>query len=101
MDVLLRADSPSVELQVTIDWHQTHELLRMVCPLVRPAVRWAADTSGGVIERPAVALTPLEQARWEVPVISWLASEEAGPGGGLGVLLDGPQGAGINPLGTV
>ena len=97
MDVLLRADSPSVELQVTIDWHQTHELLRMVCPLARRAVRWAADTSGGVIERPAVALTPSEHARWEVPVISWLASEEAGPGGGLGVLLDGPQGVDAGP----
>ncbi len=102
LDVLLRADSPAVELQLTIDWRQTHELLRMVCPLVRPAVRWAADTSGGVIERPAVALTPWEHARWELPVISWLASEEAASGGGLGVLLDGPQGvdAGPNHLGV-
>ena len=101
MDVLLRADSPAVELQMTIDWHQNHELLRMVCPLSRSAVRWAADTSGGVIERPAVALTPMEQARWEVPVISWLASEATAPGGGLGVLLDGPQGvdAGAHHLG--
>ncbi len=97
MDVLLRADSPAVELQVTIDWRQTHELLRVVCPLARSAVRWAADTSGGVIERPAVALTPSEHARWEVPVISWLASEEAGPGGGLGILLDGPQGVDAGP----
>ena len=97
MDVLMRADRPAVELQVTINWRQTHELLRMVCPLVRPAVRWAADTSGGVIERPAVALTPWEHARWELPVISWLASEEAASGGGLGVLLDGPQGVDAGP----
>ncbi len=97
MDVLLRADSPAVELQLTIDWRQTHELLRLICPLARPAVRWAADTSGGVIERPAVACTPWEHARWEVPVISWLASEEHAPGGGLGVLLDGPQGVDAGP----
>ena len=97
LDVLLRADSPAVELQLTIDWRQTHELLRMVCPLARPAVRWGADTSGGVIERPAVALTPLERARWELPVISWMASQEAAPGGGLGVLLDGPQGVDAGP----
>ena len=97
MDVLLRADSPSVELQLTIDWRQAHELLRLVCPLQRPAVRWAADTSGGVIERPALACTSREQARWEVPVISWLASEEQAPGGGLGVLLDGPQGVDAGP----
>ena len=53
MDLILRADTPWLELQLTLDWHQTHELLRMVCPLAAPAVRWAADTSGGVLERPA------------------------------------------------
>ena len=92
MDVLLRADSPYLELQLTVDWRQTHELLRLSCPLARPALRWAADTSGGVISRPAIARTAWEKARWEVPVISWLASEWNAPGGGLGVLLDGPQG---------
>ena len=44
-----------------------------------PAVRWAADTSGGVIERPAQAFTPFEQERWELPVISWLAAEAEAP----------------------
>ena len=101
MELLLRADTPAVELQLTVDWRQTHELLRLLVPLARSAVRWAADTSGGVIERPAVTCTPGEHARWEVPVISWLASEAAAPGGGLGVLLDGPQGvdAGSQHLG--
>ena len=97
MDLILRADTPWLELQLTLDWHQTHELLRMVCPLAAPAVRWAADTSGGVLERPAAATTPGEQARWEVPVISWMASEAFAPGGGLGLLLDGPQGADAGP----
>ena len=97
MDVLLRADSPAVELQFTVDWRQTHELLRLNCPLATSAVRWAADTSGGVISRPSLARTPWEQARWEVPVISWLASEQEAPGGGLGVLLDGPQGVDADP----
>ena len=97
MDLILRADTPWLELQLTLDWHQTHELLRMVCPLAAPAVRWAADTSGGVLERPAAATTPGEQARWEVPVISWMASEASAPGGGLGLLLDGPQGADAGP----
>ena len=97
MDVLLRADSPAVELQLTVDWRQTHELIRLICPLARPAVRWAADTSGGVISRPTLARTAWEQARWELPVISWLASEQEAPGGGLGVLLDGPQGVDAEP----
>jgi len=45
-----------------------------------------------VIERPAEAVTAREQSRWELPVISWMAAEAAAPGGGLAVLLDGPQG---------
>ena len=92
LDLLLQADSPWIEAQLSVHWQQTHELLRLELPLKSPAVRWAADTSGGVIERPAQAFTPFEQERWEVPVISWLAAEAEAPGGGLAVLLDGPQG---------
>ena len=92
LDLRLKADTPWLELICSIDWRQTHELLRLDLPLATPAVRIAADTSGGVIERPAAPITPREKARWEVPVISWIASQSAAPGGGLAVLLDGPQG---------
>ena len=95
----LLAGSPWFELVLAIDWRQRHELLRLELPLAQPAVRWAADTSGGVLERPAAPRTPREQARWEVPAISWLAAEAAPPGGGLGVLLDGPQGVSATPAG--
>ena len=86
----LLAGSPWLELALSLDWRQRHELLRLELPLRQPADRWAADTSGGVLERPAAPVTPREQARWEVAAISWLASCAAG--GGLAVLLDGPQG---------
>jgi alpha-mannosidase len=89
--VQLRAASPWLELVLQVDWRQRHELLRLELPLAQPACRYAADTPGGVIERPAAAVNGREQARWEVPAISWLASQ-AEAGGGLAVLLDGPQG---------
>jgi alpha-mannosidase len=93
LDVQLRAASPWLELILRVDWRQRHELLRLEIPLAQDPVRYAADTSGGVLERPATPRTAREQARWEVPVISWLASQPcAGAGGGLAVLLDGPQG---------
>ena len=92
LDLRLKADTPWLELICSIDWCQTHELLRLDLPLMPPAVRIAADTSGGVIERPAEPMTAREQARWEVPVISWFASQSPAPGGGMAVLLDGPQG---------
>ncbi|MEO1002251.1 MAG: glycoside hydrolase family 38 C-terminal domain-containing protein [Cyanobacteria bacterium J06638_7] len=86
----LLAGSPWLELVLSMDWRQRHELLRLELPLAHPAARWAADTAGGVLERPAEPLTPREKARWEVAAISWLAS--CGGGGELAVLLDGPQG---------
>ena len=95
LDGRLLAGCPWLELSLAVDWRQRHELLRLELPLAQPASRWAADTSGGVIERPAEPANPREQARWEVAAVSWLASVAAGGGsrGGLAVLLDGPQGA--------
>jgi alpha-mannosidase len=90
LDLQLLAGSPWLELTLRVDWRQRHEVLRLELPLQQAAVRWAADTSGGVIERPAVAVTAREASRWEVPAISWMASQTAR--GGLAVLLDGPQG---------
>ena len=88
----LLAGSPWLELVLQVRWQQRHELLRLEVPLAQPACRWAADTSGGVIERPAIARNPREEARWEVPAISWIASVSPGGVGDLAVLLDGPQG---------
>jgi len=92
LDFLLKADCPWLEVQISVHWQQTHELLRLELPLDQPSVRWAADTSGGVLERPTQSCTPFERERWELPVISWMASEAKAPGGGMAVLLDGPQG---------
>jgi alpha-mannosidase len=97
LDGRLLADSPMLELTLSVDWRQRHELLRLEVPLARPALRWAADMPGGVIERPAAALTGRERARWEVAAWSWLASVETAGGGGLAVLLDGPQGVSADP----
>jgi alpha-mannosidase len=57
LDVQLRAASPYLELTLSVDWRQVHELLRLELPLAQPALRLAADTSGGMIERPAEAVT--------------------------------------------
>jgi alpha-mannosidase len=96
LDGRLLAGSAALELVLSVDWCQRHELLQLELPLANPAIRWAADTAAGVIERPARAVTPREQARWEVPAVSWLASV-AGTGGGLALLLDGPQGVSASP----
>jgi len=88
----LLAGQPWLELVLSLDWRQRHELLRLEVPLATPAVRWAADTPAGVLERPSEPRTAREKARWEVAALAWLASVGPAGGGGLAVLLDGPQG---------
>jgi alpha-mannosidase len=103
LDGRLRAGCPWLELTLSVHWHQRHELLRLEVPLAWPAVRWAADTSGGVLERPAEVCTERERSRWEVPAIGWMAamgapgSAAAGGSAGLAVLLRGPQGVSAEP----
>ena len=101
LDVQLRAATPWLELQLRVEWQQRHELLRLEVPLAQSACRYAADTPAGVLERPTQPLNPREQARWEVPALSWLASQTSN-GGGLALLLDGPQGisAAVDRLGV-
>jgi len=96
LDVQLRAASPWLELTLRVDWRQRHELLRLEVPLAQSACRYAADTPAGVLERPAEALTAREQARWEVPALSWMAAQYRADGG-LALLLDGPQGVSATP----
>lgn len=90
LDLRLLAGSPWLELVLRVHWRQRHELLQLEVPLQRRACRWAADTAAGVLERPAVPCTAREQARWEVPAITWTCSQAER--GGLALLLDGPQG---------
>ena len=83
LDMRLQADSPWLELICSIDWSQRHELLRLELPLspLRCATRGLAGTVlGGRPWR-----TSREQSRWEVPLISWLATQAKAPGetGGL------------------
>ena len=91
LSLRLLAGSPALELALSVDWRQRHELLQLEIPLATPQPRWAADCSGGILERPAQPRTPREQARWEVTTLSWIAAPE------LAVLLDGPQGVSASP----
>ena len=90
MMACLAAGSPYLELRLSTHWRQTHELLSLEGELAQSVQRWAADTSGGVIERPAQPQTARERSRWHCAVVSWMALLQQQ--GGLAVLLDGPQG---------
>ena len=90
MVVCLAAGSPYVEVRLSVHWRQAHELLSLEGELAQPGGRWAADTAGGVIERPVQLRTARERSRWHCAVVGWMALLQQQ--GGMAVLLDGPQG---------
>ncbi len=90
MMACLAAGSPYLELRLSVNWRQAHELLSLEMHMAQSPERWAADTPGGVIERPARPQTARERSRWHCAVTSWVALPQQK--GGLAVLLDGPQG---------
>ena len=51
LSVRLQADTPWLELIVTAQWRQLHELWRCEVPLSQIGAFWCADTPGGVQER--------------------------------------------------
>ena len=91
LTVRLLAGSPWLELVLSVQWQQRHELLQLEIPQARAQPRWAADSGAAVLERPTRPRTERERARWEVPAISWVAA------GDVAVLLDGPQGVSAGP----
>ncbi len=90
LSVRLQADRPWLELIISADWRQLHELWRCELNLASPGGFWASDAPGGVHERPNQPRTDRERSRWEVAAISWLCGGQATRA--LALLLDGPQG---------
>ena len=90
LEMRLQAERPWLELIISADWRQLHELWRCELTLAAPGGFWAADAPGGVMERPNQPRTDREQSRWEAAAISWLCGGIAAQS--LAVLLDGPQG---------
>ena len=96
LSVRLQADSPWLELIITAQWRQLHELLRCDLPL-NQAGHFGVLTHQVESKNAAAGPNQREQARWEATAISWLwgGTREAG----LAVLLDGPQGVSGSPKG--
>ncbi|MFD1177619.1 alpha-mannosidase [Paenibacillus puldeungensis] len=74
--VRLYANSPRVDFETWMDWHEKEKLLKVAFPVNVKARVYSTDTSAGVLERMNNKNTTWEQARFEVPCHKWVDLSE-------------------------
>ena len=84
-------DSPArLDIAMSIDWHETHRLLKLALPLAFHVDSTRAEIPYASISRPTRPLTRRDSARFEVPMQRWL--DASANGFGVAVANDGKYG---------
>jgi alpha-mannosidase len=78
--VRLDAGSRRLEFNTTVDWQESHRLLKVCFPLAVRAPRATYETAFGYAERPTHYSSSHDRARYEVPGHRWADISEHGFG---------------------
>ncbi len=70
-DYVLSMDSPVLRVETEVDWQENCTLLKVSFPLSLKATAATYEMPCGAIKRSPVPGTPHEQAKWEVPALTW------------------------------
>jgi alpha-mannosidase len=70
-DIILTEGSDEVVVVNDVDWHETHQLLKVAFPLAASSSKATYEIPYGTIERPTTRKNSWEQARFEVPAQRW------------------------------
>lgn len=89
-DITLEAGSPSIDLDLRIDWHERRKLLKLSFPLDVHADRAASEIQFGHVFRATHANTSWDAARFETVAHRWVHVGE--PGYGVAVANDSTYG---------
>ena len=91
VDYILEAGSRHLRVDVHVDWHEAHRLLKFHMPTAYRG-RWARfGTPFGSIQRPQLPGVPSDEAMWEVPGSRWAAVTNE-DGSGLAVCTEAKYG---------
>ncbi len=70
-DISLDAGSDVVRVSTTVEWHETHVLLKAAFPLAATSAKATYEIPYGNIERTTTRNNSWEKAQFEVPVLRW------------------------------
>ncbi|MGH9641064.1 MAG: alpha-mannosidase [Terriglobales bacterium] len=70
-DVTLYSASPRVDVNMQVEWHEKHILLKVAFPVSAHSDKATYEIPYGSVERPTTRNTPAEKAQFEVPAMRW------------------------------
>ncbi|NES23037.1 MAG: hypothetical protein F6K41_29985 [Symploca sp. SIO3E6] len=70
-DYILSLASPLLKIATTVDWQESHVLVKAAFPLNLAANYATYEIACGAIQRPTQPQTSVEQAKWEVSALRW------------------------------
>lgn len=70
-DVTLYPASARVDVNMQVEWHEKHILLKVAFPVSAHSEKATFEIPYGSVERPTTRNTPAEKAQFEVPAIRW------------------------------
>ncbi len=70
-DICLYAGVPRVDVEMQVEWHEQHILLKVGVPVDVQTDVATYEIPYGTIQRPTTRRTPAEQAKFEVPALRW------------------------------
>jgi alpha-mannosidase len=70
-DISLDKDADFVRIETTVDWHETHTLLKAAFPLAATSPKATYEIPYGAIQRPTTRNNSWEKAQFEVPALRW------------------------------
>lgn len=79
-DYILDRNSPLVKIVTSVDWQESHVLVKAAFPLTISSDTATYEIPYGTIDRPTKPTTEAERAKWEVPALRWadLSNSEYG-----------------------
>lgn len=96
-DYILQANSPVLKIATTVDWQETHVLVKAAFPLNIESDSVTYEIPCGAIARPTRPQTPAEKAKWEVPALRWADLSDNNEDYGVSLLNDCKYGCDSQP----
>ena len=71
-DYILELDSAYLKIANTVDWQETHVMVKVAFPLNLTSDHATCEIPCGTIKRTTKPQTAAEQAKWEFPALNWV-----------------------------
>jgi alpha-mannosidase len=96
-DYILQAGSPLLKIATTVNWQETHVLVKAAFPLNLSSDRATYEIPCAAIERFTQPQTPAEKAKWEVYGLHWADLTDSSQEYGVSLLNDCKYGYDSSP----